>query len=156
MRESNPNSEFMWRNWGDDADSALWGLRFREARISRLMADAQSGFAAANLADIKNRMSVPAANLGNKARMSMKTKDKVKKVEKSRSQRVEERITRGGLQPSGVSRMAMGFLTFQLLDSSTARLQNSGNKARMSMKTKGNDKMSAGLRCAISTSARTV
>jgi hypothetical protein len=44
-------------------------------------------------------------------------------------------------------------ITLRLLDSSTSRLTNSGNKARMSMKTKGNDEMSAGLRCAISTSA---
>ncbi len=126
MRESNPNSEVAWRNWGDDADPALWGLRFREARISRLMADAQSGFAAANLANIKNRMSVPAANLGNKARMSMKTKDKVNKVEKSRSQGVEERITRGGLQPSGVSPDGNGLLDFstpRLLDCSTAEFR---------------------------------
>ena len=46
---------------GGDADPALWGLRFREARISRVMANAPSGFAAANLADIQDLMSAPAA-----------------------------------------------------------------------------------------------
>jgi len=61
MRESNPNSEFTWRHWRHDAGPALGRLRFREARISRVMADAQSAFAAANLADIQDLISAPAA-----------------------------------------------------------------------------------------------
>ena len=79
MHESNPNAESTRRNCGHDSDPALWGLRFREAKLLGAMADAQSRFAAANLGEIKNRMSAPAVNSGNKARMSMKTKGKDKK-----------------------------------------------------------------------------
>jgi len=40
---------------------ALWGLRFREAKLPEAMAEAQSRFAAANLPDIILRMSAPAS-----------------------------------------------------------------------------------------------
>ena len=39
---------------------ALWGLRFREAKLLEAMPEAPSRFAAANLADIILRMSAPA------------------------------------------------------------------------------------------------
>jgi hypothetical protein len=40
--------------------SAFGGLRFREAKPLKAMADARSRFAAANLADIKKQMSAAA------------------------------------------------------------------------------------------------
>ena len=76
----------------------------------------------------------------NKARMSMKTKEEVKK---SRSQGVEE--SGGRRQASTQSPSRSPERRGWLLDSSTSRLfdsQNRGNKARMSMKTKDKYKMS--------------
>ena len=77
----------------------------------------------------QTRRSALHQNRGNKARISMKTKDNDKK---SLSPRVSDQTPTTGLWPQAGTRRP----TPPLLGSSTCRPQNRGNKARMSMKTK--------------------